>query len=283
MARYNKNGILDPTFGIGGKVIDSSGGVVNLLVQPDGKILANTGSGISRYNNDGSIDLSFGSKGTTMDSSSTAETITSFVLLPDGRILTAGNTIDLTQSAFRYASSYTLLRFFADGKLDRNFGTGGKILTLADSSCTANTSIVDSTGRFIVSGFAVHNPVVADFVNGIFSVRIPPVLKFLSVAYLKTLTLNSVDFSTSNPKSLVYPDPIIGTTTLEYTIDKEGPVSIDLLNMSGVCVQHFSLNEFQEVGNHKEKLTIASNISSGSYILRVTNPQGTANVKVIIQ
>ncbi len=81
ITRYNANGILDTTFGTGGKVTTDfpenvSAGISDLFLQTDGKILVIgstvSGSGstegqrqiaLVRYNPDGSLDTSFGNNG----------------------------------------------------------------------------------------------------------------------------------------------------------------------------------------------------------------------------
>lgn len=81
LARYNPDGILDVSFGDGGKVTtdvfgdDSFGGddsIFGLTLQPDGKIVA-VGPAkrlgrdydfvVTRYNSDGTLDLGFGTTG----------------------------------------------------------------------------------------------------------------------------------------------------------------------------------------------------------------------------
>src|SRR5258706_2071287 len=75
VARYNVNGTLDESFGLGGKTRASLGSLSfakAVVIQPDGKIVV-VGDGIGpgtgfdfavvRFKNDGSIDYSFGFKG----------------------------------------------------------------------------------------------------------------------------------------------------------------------------------------------------------------------------
>jgi uncharacterized delta-60 repeat protein len=82
IARFNANGLLDTTFGSGGKVTTNFvgvmlGGVSNpataVLIQPDGKILVGgstsrcyrcgTNTALARYNPNGSLDSTFGNNG----------------------------------------------------------------------------------------------------------------------------------------------------------------------------------------------------------------------------
>ena len=77
VARYNANGTLDKTFGVGGKVQTDFPGLAavasSLVIQPDGKIVVAGGAfplftflgdfKVIRYNPDGSLDSSFGNGG----------------------------------------------------------------------------------------------------------------------------------------------------------------------------------------------------------------------------
>ena len=82
VARFNPNGSVDNSFGVGGKVTTNFvgvmlGGVLNpanaVVIQPDGKILVGGGASecedclhrtaLARYNADGSLDSTFGSGG----------------------------------------------------------------------------------------------------------------------------------------------------------------------------------------------------------------------------
>ena len=75
LVRYNTNGILDMTFGTGGKVVTAIGTGIDdsrsVTVQADGKIVvvgrtsngSNEDVALLRYNTDGSLDNSFGSGG----------------------------------------------------------------------------------------------------------------------------------------------------------------------------------------------------------------------------
>jgi uncharacterized delta-60 repeat protein len=139
LARYLPDGRLDPSFGIGGKVTTDFGGsslngVLALVVQPDGKLVAagdaSVGSSadldfaLARYLPDGRLDPTFGIGGTvTTDFGGIIEDIaTALVLQPDGKLVAAGHDSngDL---------DFALARYLPDGRLDPTFGTGGTVTT----------------------------------------------------------------------------------------------------------------------------------------------------------
>ena len=88
LARYNSDGSLDTTFGVGGKVtngVDAN----SLAVQSDGKIVVGTSPidsipdvALIRYNNDGSLDTTFGTAGYASGTGASA-----LAFQPDGKIV----------------------------------------------------------------------------------------------------------------------------------------------------------------------------------------------------
>src|SRR5438045_7304009 len=104
-ARYNSNGTLDLTFGIGGKVQTDFPGLAavasSVLIQPDGKIVVAGGAfplftflgdfKVVRYNPDGSLDSSFGAAGiVTTSFPGQGSYAFAVALQTDGKIIAAG-------------------------------------------------------------------------------------------------------------------------------------------------------------------------------------------------
>jgi uncharacterized delta-60 repeat protein len=140
LARFNPNGSMDASFGIGGSgtvntVVNSGFSTsfeysYSVTVQADGKILvAGSGSGIDfilvRYNADGSLDTSFDGDGKVMTDFGAYDFGDSLTVQADGKILVAGYsaaTIDQSAS-YRYgAVDFALARYNVNGSLDVNFG-----------------------------------------------------------------------------------------------------------------------------------------------------------------
>jgi uncharacterized delta-60 repeat protein len=110
LARYDKHGTLDATFGNNGKVITDLFGASDdisnaLLLQADGKLVAagRTGQypnfkfGLARYNSNGSFDQSFGNGGRMLtDFGGFSSQAYSAAMQADGKILLAGYTINST-------------------------------------------------------------------------------------------------------------------------------------------------------------------------------------------
>src|SRR5262245_55744667 len=105
VARYNPNGTLDLTFGVGGKVQTDFPGLAavasSVVIQPDGKIVVAGGAfplltflgdfKVVRYNPNGSLDNSFGQGGiVTTTFPGQGSYAFAIALQADGKIIAAG-------------------------------------------------------------------------------------------------------------------------------------------------------------------------------------------------
>jgi uncharacterized delta-60 repeat protein len=155
LARYNGDGSLDPTFGIGGKVTTAipASRINALAMQFDGKIVAAgtidnsvTGSlgAIVRYNSDGSMDAAFGIEGkVTTEVPDIPTYVNAMVIQADGKIIAAGGCVWCNRS-------WALLaRYNTDGSPDKTFGDGGRVTT--DKSSIQGVAL-QSDGKIIAAG-----------------------------------------------------------------------------------------------------------------------------------
>jgi uncharacterized delta-60 repeat protein len=172
LARYNRNGSLDRSFGRGGKVVtkissdDVAYGLVlqpdgstdfgsefdeaAIVIQKDGKLVA-LGAGLARFNVDGSLDRRFGSGGKV-----TETTGFTLVVQPDGRVVTAGVGQDPS------VSDFVLARYTANGTLDRSFGSGGKVTTVFGEGLGAARALaIQEDGKLVAAGYS-RTPATAD-------------------------------------------------------------------------------------------------------------------------
>jgi uncharacterized delta-60 repeat protein len=138
LARYNPNGSLDSTFGVGGKVVSTLRfGISSVTLQPDGKIIAGGGDGRSmgavRFNTDGSLDTTFGNGGTALVDFHSHPLGMQVVgndigLQSDGKIIVAGYVESSSHADF------ALVRLNINGSLDTSFGDNGRVTTDFETS-----------------------------------------------------------------------------------------------------------------------------------------------------
>ena len=170
VARYNPDGSLDPTFGVGGKVItDFNTGYElanSVIIQPDGKIvvagitrlIANSPDSylfLVRYQVNGSLDITFGNGGRTITDvpGTPANTAMSdeegfdIQQQPDGKLVVVG------QASNGGPSTWVTARYSPDGILDTaTFGAGLGYVTGPLGS--AARSAIQPDGKIVVTGYS---------------------------------------------------------------------------------------------------------------------------------
>jgi uncharacterized delta-60 repeat protein len=152
LLRLNTDGSVDSTYGSGGigggPTSEGESFAVVTRIQPDGKILVGgndyaerpgNSAALARYNEDGSMDTSFAGTG-KVESSVSGFVIIDMQLAPDGKIVlfgTRGNTM-------------AVLRYLANGSLDKSFGLGGAASTTLTSFGAGGW--IEPDGRIVVVG-----------------------------------------------------------------------------------------------------------------------------------
>ncbi len=133
IVRLRARGAVDPTFGRSGRVnvaaSDEGDWLDDLLVQPDGKILAVGAArvgGIDRFLlvrllPDGRLDPTFGGDGIVMTGFAAGPaSVESVALMPDGRIVAGGGAGEYP------TGSLAVARYLPNGRRDRTFSGDGK-------------------------------------------------------------------------------------------------------------------------------------------------------------
>jgi len=166
LARYNPNGLLDQSFGTGGKVVTPlsiNGDVIwDIVVQPDDKIVVG-GSvvifvdgiyysyfALMRYEPNGQIDTSFGTNGKVITSISGNDTVRALRIQSDGKIVAAGFT----------AVGIGVVRYNPNGSLDVSFSDDG-IVTF--NGAVAYGLAIQNNGKIIVAGRVENDFILVRF------------------------------------------------------------------------------------------------------------------------
>ncbi len=160
LARYNRDGTLDTTFGDGGKVLttfapNSIDSATAVVIQSDGKIVAagHTRAGpsrefaVARYLPNGSLDPSFDGDGLAVTPISRGEDIAfDLAVQPDGKLIAAGYS---SPGGF----DLTMVRYNPDGSLDSSFdGDGILIAPFRPASTYASHVVVQRDGKILTGG-----------------------------------------------------------------------------------------------------------------------------------
>lgn len=159
LARYNTNGTLDETFGMGGKLTTAFSAFDDLAraiaIQTDGKIVvvgeSNADFAAARYNSDGSLDTTFDGDGKVITSINVFDSAYGVAIQTDGKIVAAGETGDGNNSDF------ALIRYNIDGSLDTTFDGDGTVTTpIGNSDEFASSVAVQTNGKIIAGGFSFN-------------------------------------------------------------------------------------------------------------------------------
>jgi uncharacterized delta-60 repeat protein len=157
IARYTAEGDLDTTFGAGGKVISRLGASATAVaIQDDGKIVLGgciaCSSGldkfvVARYEANGSVDGAFGNGGRVITTfTSGADDLYDLAIQLDGKIVAAGVALN----------DFGLARYLSNGRLDRSFGDGGRVVTdFAGYVDVAFGLALQPDGDILAGGYAV--------------------------------------------------------------------------------------------------------------------------------
>jgi uncharacterized delta-60 repeat protein len=178
VTRYNTNGTLDNTFGVGGRVRTDFPGLAavpsSVVIQTDGKIVVAGGAfplftflgnfEMVRYNPNGSLDRSFGSGGivtTTFPEGSYASDV---ALQPDGKIIAAGTVFVDFIIGESSNTDFALARYNPDGTLDASFGNGGQVSTdFFGMEDDAFSVLIQPDGKIVAVGSANNPATYYDF------------------------------------------------------------------------------------------------------------------------
>lgn len=167
LARYNADGSLDTSFGVGGKVVTDFNltheSALGLAIQPDGRLVVvgytrpfgtlRTGAldfALARYNPNGTLDTSFDGDGkvSTGFTPGFADFGWDVALTPDGKIVAAGWAIPAASGP----SVIDVARYNPDGGLDASFDGDGRVISAPSSDNAAFGVVVQPNGQVVVAG-----------------------------------------------------------------------------------------------------------------------------------
>ena len=173
--RFDTTGMLDNSFGSGGKVIEtwdcgSNPADGEIEIQNNGKIVlgtryhngANTDFLMARYHDDGSPDASFGENGKVITPiGGHHDWCNAIAIQSDGKILAGGSTDTSPEGDSRH--DFALVRYHADGSRDASFGNNGIVITHIGLSYNVAYSLaIQHDGKIIMAGEA-NDSIFSDF------------------------------------------------------------------------------------------------------------------------
>ncbi|MBI3468874.1 MAG: hypothetical protein HY000_38205, partial [Planctomycetes bacterium] len=154
VARYNTNGSLDTTFGVGGVVTTdvlpgSADQAFDVAIDNIGRIIvAGATNGdfmVARYEANGVLDTDFGVLGVALTdiASGSGDVVFRVAIQSNGRIVAAGQS----------NADFALARYLVNGDLDTSFSGDGRVITDFDGSVDgAFDMALQSNGQLVAAG-----------------------------------------------------------------------------------------------------------------------------------
>jgi len=272
---WGGTGSLDPW----GFNFAGSSGINDMVIQSDGKIVV-VGRSISggqevdwdfcvaRLNADGTLDDSFAGDGkyrhgfTPTSNGANLDQAKSLTLDAAGGIIVAGEVQGIT------ASRIGMLRLLANGDPDPDFGTDGNgtlVTSFGGSGHSIGQVTLDNQGQIVVVGGWRSSTSVS---TNTFIAR-----------YIGT-AVGILEFSLTNGVVNVFPNPIAESTTFNYTLVEPEQLTISLQDLQGRVITTFMNGRSMPAGEHKQTVSMPSDLAQGNYLLVFSTPKGRMSVQV---
>jgi uncharacterized delta-60 repeat protein len=320
VARYMPDGLLDSSFGNGGKVVVSLSNKTQeafaIALQTDGKLLLAGGGSdvmILRLNPDGSLDSTFGNGGKIIkDFGYTNEMANAIVQQPDGKIVVAGN-INNTIEGF-------LARYLPDGSPDPSFDGNGLLVTEFGYDSKAYSLGLQNDGKILVGGSGDYDFVLARYLSNGFpdpdfgnyglakagfsggsgnnvgrAILLEPDHDIVLAGYsfswtsnydlalvrFKAGAVNNVAQPESNIKRLhLYGTLAIDAALLSFQLEKAGNLSLEIYQMNGKLVASPLIDVFFPAGEHEVRFQTAG-LLPGHYVVVLKGQHGQASTRLV--
>lgn len=206
---------------------------------------------LARFNMQGAYDLSFSSDGKLTTSMGGVAIPNSMALQNNNRIVLAGSNLNANKDL-----ELAFARYEGDGKLENSF-TFTK--DYGASNDMVNTVVLQQDGKILCGGSVNNNYSIMRFIGALntLQVIIPP---------------SSVR---------VFPNPFKDAIDLEYQLNHEDEISIQLMNMQGELIKTFTPKQKEYPGHQKHSLFTDFELPNGIYFLRIFGTRTQLSIKVV--
>lgn len=273
LIRFGKNGNVDSSFGINGRVFTDFFGLdygMAMALLPDGKIIvaghtngASTENfALAKYNKNGSPDSSFGTAGKATTDFGFYDYGYSVAIQSDRKIVVAGYSDNGTNSDFAIA------RYKANGSPDNSFGSSGKILQdFKRTDDKASSVVIQTDGKIVVAGTSNDRFVVARY-NGDAALN-------NSNSDISFLQKNEQATGSLNCK--IYPNPVQSILNIELNTANSLKMIISVYDVNGKSL-------FTKSANGNTQIDVRQ-LTAGTYLIKINDESGKLlyNGKVIKQ
>ena len=213
---------------------------------------------VARFTSEGQFDTTFDGDGIALyDASAGADAAHSILLLPDGRILAGGKSVERANTA-----NLLVVMFNPDGQLDTSFGTQGA----ATGSGTNATSWfgwmhLDSNGNLMATYRSGAGP--ENFRDGM-----PYIARYLTGFEVTGTSADNLELPASAQLAAPYPNPFNPATTVAYELDAPQHVRLIVYDLLGRQVEVL-VDSRRSAGRHEITWESAGR-TSGVYLVRLS-------------
>ena len=271
--RLNPDGSFDNAFSNDGIMLATPNSNFNyytrsILIQADGKIVFSLGTTLGRTNSNGTLDTTFGGgwgyqsviiPGYVYAGSETIPT-DQFLIQPDGKFLLAATVWDGDQFG---QNDFAFIRFTKDGPVDSTWGVNGVMIYDIDSSTDFISSIaMQPDGKVIGCGATDKN--------------------FMAVRILTDINVGIANAESDGEMVAdLYPNPFSTYTSIQFSLEKNSKVIIDLYDLRGRKIKSFADENFS-AGTHELSFD-RGQVSSGLYLVMLKFEQSILMKRLVIQ
>lgn len=277
VARFDTNGVADPTFGTGGIVNMNLNNVddefFDLRIMAGGDIIAtgftttqtdlNYHLLVARFGPAGTLVQAFGNNGLVISGETSYNVGYAMEVLPDGKIVITGSSGEKAPSD----SDWGIWKLNSDGSFDQTFGSGGRVTTDGGGQFDEALGITfQEDGRLLAAG----------------KFRINDNIDFGVARYLNNLTV-SVPEKPGEQLVQIVPDPAVRGDMVKVNmhLSEKQLVTVQLMNVAGEVVVS-ETSGIREPGWVTLDINLPGGMASGLYILRVSGSKGASGFNRLI-
>ncbi|MCC7465112.1 MAG: T9SS type A sorting domain-containing protein [Saprospiraceae bacterium] len=205
---------------------------------------------VTRLDANGNLDQSFGEGGhLRIDVGTSYDFIPNAVELPDGKIIS---------SLFSYKGSQeraALVQILPDGMRDTSFGVHGVYLLPLPMNQPMALSL--SGNELTVLG---RNRNISSY-------------KLYLHRLLLDLSVGVLNPNFEQLETLLYPNPIAETFTLEFELQEPAPIQVSVMDMQGKNVHEILGSQTFSEGKHAVSGSLPADLPAGNYVLSIISGQ----------
>lgn len=292
LVRYNADGRRDPDFANSYDDVNpwEYNYVEDMVIQPDGKIVIGVRTKgrqqtaytydnfLVRYSSNGWFDEDFGIGGIAAtdirhNDFHTNNWVSALALQEDGQILALGLVVDSTFQKYQWSFfRYDSIGVVSDSFITSTFHHG--------TSCPrVGFMALQPDGKVIIFGNGENGNRPCNFALSRYNLIYIP----SDTIPTDTISLDTIPPDNSPQPFSLYPNPTASSATLKFTLEKSGPITLHLVDLTGRRIQTLLPSMPHDEGVVEIPFEIPTPFQSGIYFLQLITPDGRMGTKIVVK